>query len=87
MTLYLYKTGTSVSELTIENVVSYTSEKAVTEDGSVYNLFGSELELSSKPDCSETLRADWKRDHPSQEQRMEELESILAKLLFGGESL
>ena len=66
MTLYVYKTGTDVPVLTIENAVSYTDSRVETAD------------------CSETLRADWRRDHPSAEERMEELEALVAGLLFGG---
>lgn len=61
MNLYLYKTGEHTPVLTIENVVSYTDNQAVTEEGSVYGSFDPDCELSSKPDCSETLRADWRR--------------------------
>ena len=63
MNLYLYKTGTSTPVLTIENAVSYTADQAVTEDGGVYGPFAEDVELSSLPDCSETLRADWRRQH------------------------
>ena len=63
MDLYLYKTGTSTPVLTIENVVSYTDNQAVTEDGGVYGPFAEDVELSSLPDCSETLRAQWRREH------------------------
>lgn len=61
MNLYLYKTGTTVPVLTIENVVSYTDNRAETEDGAVYGPFAPDCELSSLPDCSEALRADWRR--------------------------
>ena len=50
----------------------------MTKGDGVYGPFAEDCELSSKPDCSETLRADWRRDHPSQEQRMEELKAISA---------
>lgn len=63
MNLYLYKTGTSTPVLTMENVVSYTDNRAVTEDGGVYGPFAGDCELSGLPDCSETLRADWRREH------------------------
>ena len=63
MDLYLYKTGTSTPVLTIENVVSYTDNQAVTEDGGVYGPFAEDVELSSLPDCSATLRAQWRREH------------------------
>ena len=85
MTLYLYKTGTNVPVLTIENAASYTDNQAVAEDGTVYGPFAEDCELSSKQDCSEALRAKWRRDNPSQEDRMEELEALMAELLFGGE--
>lgn len=84
MTLYLYKTGTRVPALTIEHVTSYTDSRAVTEDGAVYGPFAEDAELSSLPDCSEALRAKWRAGHPSQEERMEELEALVAGLLFGG---
>lgn len=63
MDLYLYKTGTSTPVLTIENVVSYTDNRAETEDGAVYSPFAEDCELSSLPDCSEALRAKWRREH------------------------
>ena len=63
MNLYLYKTGTSTPVLTIENVVSYTDNRAETEDGAVYGPFAEDVELSTLPDCSETLRAQWRRQH------------------------
>lgn len=84
MTLYLYKTGMSVPALTIKNVVSYTDNQAVTEEGSVYGPLAPDCELSGRPDCSETLRSDWRRDHPSAEDRVEELEALMAEVLFGG---
>lgn len=61
MDLYLYKIGTNVPVLTIENVVSYTDNQAVTEDGAVYGPFAKDCELSGLEDCSEALRADWRR--------------------------
>lgn len=87
MTLYLYKNGTNVPVLTIENVQSYTDNKVLTEDGTVYEPLADWVELSSKEDCSETLRADWRDAHPSEQTRIEELEALVAALLFGGESV
>lgn len=78
MTLYLYKIGTNIPELAIENAVSYTADKVVTEDGTVYTPFAEDVELSSKPDCSEALRAKYRTEHPSVELRMEALESVSA---------
>lgn len=84
MTLYLYQNGTSEPVLAMENVATYTADKVVTENGTVYGPFAQDCELSSLPDCSETLRADWKDANPGQEQRIEELEALVAGLLFGG---
>lgn len=63
MNLYLYKTGTTVPVLTIESAVSYTDNRATTEDGSIYGPFAEDVELSSLEDCSEALRAKWRREH------------------------
>ena len=41
--------------------------------------------ISSKADCSETLRADWRAAHPDDKTRIEELEALVAELLYGGE--
>ena len=68
MTLYLYKTGTNVPVLTIENVQGYTADSvtALETDGSTvtYTPLAEDCELSSKADCSETLRAAWRTAHP-----------------------
>lgn len=85
MDLYLYKAGTDSPALTIGNAVSYTAGKVVTEEGAVYGPFAEDCELSSKPDCSETLRARYRAEHPSAEERVEELEALVAGLLFGGD--
>ena len=84
MTLYLYKTGTNVHVLTIENVQGYTADSvtALKTDGSTvtYAPLAEDCELSSKADCSETLRADWRAVHPSDKTRIEELASSLASV-------
>ena len=85
MTLYLYKTGTAAPALVIENAVSYTADRVITENGAVYGPFAEDCELSGLPDCSEALREKWRAGHPSAEERMEELEALVAELLFGGE--
>ena len=89
MTLYLYKTGTSAPILTIENVQSYTADSVTAleaEDGLVtYAPLAEDCELSSKADCSETLRTRWREEHPNDKTRIEELETLVAELLFGGE--
>lgn len=85
MTLYLYKTGTNVPVLTIENVQSCTADAVTAADGTVYAPLAEDCELSSKADCSETLRADWREEHPDEGTRLDELEMLVAGLLFGGE--
>lgn len=85
MDLYLYKTGTAVPLLVIENVTSYTADQAVTADGTVYGPFAGDCELSATADCAGQLRADWQSEHPTAETRLEELESLMADMLFGGE--
>ncbi len=84
MTLYLYRPGENKPVMTIENAASYTDNEIRTEEGTVYGPFAGDMELSSLPDCSETLRSAWREAHPSQEERMEELEALVAGLLFGG---
>lgn len=86
MTLYLYKTGTGTPEITMEDAVSYTADRVVTADGTVYGPFAEDCELSATADCAGTLRADWRRDNPTAEARLEELEALMAGLLFGGEA-
>lgn len=86
MKLYLYDKASKTVRLEIDGVVSYTAEQVVTEAG-VHGPLADFCELSSVPDCSETLRADWLRDNPTTETRIEELEILVAELLFGGESV
>ena len=66
----------------MENVISYSSEEGVSprDDGTqtVFAPLAEDCELSSKADCSETLRADWWAKIRSQE-----LEALMAGLLFG----
>lgn len=74
MTLYLYRIGTGIPVLTIENVQSYTAERvtALDEAGNsvVYAPLAEDCELSSKADCSEALRAAWRKS-PTQLDRIE----------------
>ena len=70
LTLYLYKIGTNVSVLTVENAQSYTADSVTVADGTVYAPLAEGYELSSKTDCSETLRADY-RAKPTQLDRIE----------------
>lgn len=89
MTLYLYKRGTSAPVLTIENVQGYTAERvtALDEAGNavVYAPLAEDCELSSKADCSETLRAVWREINPDEGTRLDELEALVAGLLYGGD--
>ena len=87
MTLYLYRVGTPIPVLTMEQVTGYTANSVETEDGSVYSPLADDCELSSLADCSETLREAWRESHPSDETRIEELETLVAALLYGGESV
>ena len=87
MNLYLYKIGTNTPDLTFEDVASYTANKVVAKDGTVYTPLADDMELSSVPDCSEKLRAKYRAEHPSQEARINELEELMASLLFGGEAV
>lgn len=86
MKLYLYDVNTKKVLLEIDKVLSYTGERVITAQG-VYGPLMEHCELSSLPDCSETLRADWRADYPSQETRLDELEYLMAGLLFGGETV
>ena len=81
MILYLYKLGTNTPALTIKNARSYTADSVTDEDGAVYRPLAEDYELSGKADCSETLRADYRAAH------LEELETLVAALLFGGEGV
>ena len=85
MTLYLYKIGTEKPVLTVENAQSYTPDGVTAADGTLYEPLAEVYELSGKADCSETLRADYRTAHPTQETRLEELEELVAELMFGGE--
>lgn len=92
--LYLYKIGTTTPVLTIKNVTSYT-DNSVEGEGSpdldgepsghcTYSPLAEGYELSSKPDCSETLRAAYREAHPSPEVWREEMEAMMAIALYGG---
>ena len=85
MILYLYKIGTDTPVLTVENAQSYTADGILAADGAVYAPLAEGYELSGKADCSETLRADWHAAHPDDKTRIEELEELVAELLYGGE--
>lgn len=84
MDLFLYDTASGQRLLLIRDVQSYTADRVVAADG-VYGPLADGVEFSSLEDCSETLRADWRTANPSPETRIEELETLVASLLFGGE--
>ena len=94
MTLYLYKTGTTVPALTIKNVQSYTADSitALDENGrlTTYAPLADGYELSSKPDCSEALRQAWREAHPGAEAVTLDLladhEERICMLELGGEA-
>ena len=77
--------GTDQPVLTVENARSYTADSVTAADGTVYAPLAEGYELSGKADCSETLRADYRAAYPAQETRLEELEELVAALMFGGE--
>lgn len=83
MELYLYDQHTKNVIGRLEGVLSYTDREVVTEEG-VCGPLAADVELSSLPDCSETLRADFRQDNPTAEERLEELELLMAGILFGG---
>lgn len=89
MKLYLYRCGTRNPLLTIENVQGYTAERvtALDEEGNtvIYAPLAEDCELSSKADCSEMLRAAWRETNPDEKTRLDELEELVAALLYGGE--
>ena len=87
MKLYLYNKENKKIISSIDGVVSYTGTQVNTENGKVYGPLAKWVELSSKEDCSECLRSAWAAGHPSQEERMEQLEELMAELIFGGNAI
>lgn len=79
MTLYLYKTGHSTPDVTIENVAFYTADMVLTSDGGIYSPLAEGWELSSLPDCSEALRADWRNKNPTTDARIAVLEEQIVQ--------
>ena len=80
MNLYLYRLGESTPLLEIKDVANYTADAVVTESGETYAPLAEDCELSSVPECTETLRADWRKRYPSQETRLEELEELVCRV-------
>ncbi len=89
MTLYLYKTAAKTVVMCMENVRSYTADSvtALDEAGNqiVFSPLADDCELSGKADCSETLRAAWREINPDEGTRLDELEALVAGLLYGGD--
>lgn len=85
MNLYLYRQGEAIPLLEIQDVADYTADAVVTESGETYGPLAADCELSSVPECTETLRANWRKRCPATETRLEELEELVAELMFGGE--
>ena len=86
MELYLYHRETGMLINKLEHVLSYTDRRVVTAEG-VYEPLDEAVELSTLPDCSEALRKAWQQLYPSAETRLDELELLMAQLLFGGDDL
>lgn len=86
MDLYLYRIGTQTPMACVKNAAYYTADAVIAEDGTVYGTFADDCELSSREDCTETLRADWQEEHPTEQKRIEELEALIAYLLYGGDA-
>ena len=80
MNAYLYHTGTGDTVLTLKNVTAWDDSHAYTGDGGVYGPFAEGLELTLDPTAQETRLADWRRDHPSDTARLNDLEALTAFL-------
>lgn len=84
MKLYVYDIAAKSVVLELEDVLSYTDARVVTAKG-VYGPLAEGCELSETADCAGTLRADWRRENPGTESRLNDLELLMAELLFGGD--
>ena len=85
MKLYLYDTASKAVVLELEDVLSYTDTRVVTAEG-IYGPLAEGYELSETADCAGTLRADWRQENPGTESRINDLEALMAELLFGGDA-
>ena len=70
----------------LDGVIAWTDSSVTTESG-VYSPLAENLELSETADCTGTLRADYRSANPTAEQRLEDLETLMAELLFGGDGV
>lgn len=82
MKLYMYKTQTNemVCELEATHI---TADGAVDMDGYTH-MVGNDHDYSSKADLSEALCAREREKNLSTEQKIAQIEEILADMLFGG---
>ena len=87
MTGYLYQAATRQLLLTIEHVRSFTNDRIEDDRGGLYGPFAEGVELSLTPDLKETRFSDWTAAHPSADTRLDDLETLVAQLLFGGETV
>ena len=79
MKLYVYDTASGKILLELNNVCSYTDMEVITEMG-LYGPLAEGCELSRTKDCTETLRANWRKlQGPSTEERIAVLEEQLAQ--------
>lgn len=86
MVLYLYLVGTNIPVKVIENAARYTADSVTTTDGVLYAPLAEGIELSGKADCSQALRAAYREAHPDVQTRLDELETLVAELFYGGEN-
>lgn len=82
MLLYFYNRHTGRLADVME-ADGYNGDFAWAGDSTVY--FDRDWEVSTAPDLGQALRAEWQAANPTQASRLEEVEFLLAELLFGGE--
>lgn len=80
------ETAKSAAALAGEKQTLTTGTAAVSGQTAVLPVtLAEDCELSGKADCSETLRADYRAANPDDKTRMDELETLMAELLYRGE--
>ena len=84
MKLYAYDRETKELLMELDGVTGWTDTSITTQSG-VYSPLMENLELSETADCAGTLRADYRSANPSADRRLEDLETLMAELLFGGD--
>ena len=84
MKLYAYDRETKELLMELDGVTAWT-DTSVTTEGGVYSPLADNLDLSKTADCAATLRAYYRGSNPAPEQRLEDLEALMAELLFGGD--